>query len=206
MGASGHAGIALRRALEIAVTVALTCLIALLVIIPGSRREAKQQLLDRDPLLARSTEDYLDPRPVPEAPRPEDPPDTTPPGHGPWRDDFDDLGQWRQWRGPRPMITDGMLELVARPEYWPVLDQVRPWMLGPADIEVRVRCQGSLFEMGIAEAVGTPWRELGGRLNCTRVCDGVFVYINRSVAPHVAGLDILAGDVLELMGESSLRG
>jgi len=187
----------LRRILEIAATVALTSVLALLLVVPGMRREAEQQLLKLDPLVTRSAEEYLDPRPVPEAPGPNDPPEPGEPGTGPWRDDFDNLSQWRQWRGPRPTLRDGKLEIVSQPDYWPVFYQRRPWIIGAADIEVRVRCQASLFEIGIAEASGTPWRELGGRLNCTRVRDGLFIYLNRSHSPHVAGLDSLAGDLLQ---------
>lgn len=177
---------------------ALTCALALLLVIPGMRRKAQQQLLQLDPLVARSVEGYLDPRTVPEAPGPDQPPDATPPGSGPWRDDFNDLRQWRQWRGPRPELRAGQLHIVSQPGFWPVFYQARPWLVGPADIEVRVRCQGSSFEMGIAEAHGSPWQELGGRLNCARVHDGLFVYLNRSDSPHVAGIDRLAGDVLLL--------
>lgn len=191
-----RAGVALRRALEVVGTIALTCVLALLLVIPGMRRGAQEQLLQLDPLVTRSTEEYLDPRPVPEAPGPEDPPESTEPGTGLWRDDFDDLSQWLQWRGPRPVVEGGKLEIVVQPDFWPVFYQRRPWLIGEADLEVRVRCQASLFEMGIADAIGSPWRELGGRLNCTRVRDGLFVYLNRNTSPHVAGLDSLAGDVL----------
>ena len=66
-----RSGFVLRRALEIAVTVALTCAIALLVVIPGMRSEAQRQLLQLDPLAMRPSDDLIDPRTVPEAPRPE---------------------------------------------------------------------------------------------------------------------------------------
>jgi len=205
IAAQPRAGIALRRALEIAVTAALTCVLALLLVIPGMRRQAQEDLLKLDPLVMRSAEEYLDPRPVPEAPSPEDPPEPVEPGSGRWRDDFDDLAAWKQWRGPRPAVREGMLQIISQPDHWPVFYQAKPWLIGEADIELRVRCQGSLFEMGVAEAVGSPWRELGGRLNCPRVVDGLFVYLNRSSSPHVAGLDHLAGDVLQVQTQGPVE-
>ena len=49
--------------------------------------------------------------------------------------------------------------------------------------------------MGLGEFRGTPWRELGGRMNSPAVRDGLFIYVNRRSIPHVAGLYYAANDV-----------
>jgi len=189
---------AYRRAMEVALTAAFTAVMAVLLLIPSLRTRAREQPLQADPLLLESSEDYLDPRPVPEAPKPDAPPLLVEPEALPWRDDFDSLDAWRQWRGPRPQIRAGMLGFVAQPDYYPVIYTRAPLLIGEADIEVRVRCNGGLFEMGIARSLGTPWLELGGRLNNTRVRDGLYIYLNRRDLPQVAGVDVLAGDLLQL--------
>lgn len=205
MAAWRPAGLSTRRVVEIATTLILTAILAVGVVVHALRQGDK---LPWPHGFAVATEaegaDYLDARPAPEAPHPDDAPLMVEAGAGPWREDFENLDGWLRWRGPLARIESGDLLIAHQPGYEPVLYATQPWVFSEGVLEVRMQCDRSGFGMGLGEFRGTPWRELGGRMNSPNVRDGLFIYMNRRSLPHVVGLHDSANDVNQFQTQAPI--
>jgi len=194
-----------RRLVEIVATTVLIAILAIAVVVRAVRSGEKLPWPPGvDFAAATPVDNYLDPRPAPEAPAADDPPIMLEAGKGAMREDFDSLAGWLRWRGPQSAIEEGALTIFDQPEYAPVLYRETPWNMAAGELEVRLQCTEGGFTLGLAEFRGTPWRELGGRLNQSEVRDGLFVYVNRYTRPHTAGMDYRVNDVQQFQTQAPI--
>ncbi len=205
MGAWRPAGLSTRRVVEVAATLMLTALVTVGVVVHALRQGDKLPWPHGFAVSSATMEaDEKDARAAPEAPLPDDPPLLIETGTGAWREEFEDMDGWLRWRGPLASIENGSLLITHQAGYEPLMYAAQPWVFGDGVLEVRLRCDRSGFGMGLAEFRGTPWRELGGRLNSPEVRDGLFIYVNRRSMPHVTGVHHATNDVNQFQTQAPI--
>ncbi|MBD3293501.1 MAG: hypothetical protein GF393_11295 [Armatimonadia bacterium] len=106
---------------------------------------------------------------------------------GTWRDDFHDMGRWVVWTGEADLTADGALQLRDRPDAGTIVLQKRPLLLDAAEIEIRVKSDGGLFQMAVAASGEGPPTELVGTRDCCVPRDGLGLDLDFASASGEAG-------------------